>query len=146
MIPRWHIILGGIFTLILWAFSPSVNPVYLGLVFFSSFLIDFDHYMSAALKLKTINLKKVLEYHDVLGKKEMLEKRKGIRRKCPHFHVFHTIEFHLFIGLLSFVWIGFFYIFLGMVFHSLLDLTDLAQRGVIYRREYFLVNWLFNKE
>ena len=45
MLPRWHIIFGAIFTAIIWIFSPETKIIYLSLVFLSSVLIDFDHYL-----------------------------------------------------------------------------------------------------
>ena len=59
--------------------------------------------------------------------------------------MFHTVEFHLLVGLLGLVWIGFFYIFIGMIFHSLLDVVDLTKRDTFYRREFFFFNWLGKK-
>ena len=76
-----------------------------------------------------------------LTKKEI---SRGIRRK-HEFHLLHTIEFHLAIGLLGLLWIGFFYIFIGMVYHSLIDVVDLSLRGRLHRREYFLIGWIRRK-
>lgn len=144
MLPRWHILLGAVFTLIVWLFAPNINPLYLVLIFLASFLIDVDHYANAAYKNRHPSLKKALEYHDDLLKREKKEKAQKIFRKGD-FHLFHTVEFHILIGLLSFIWVPFFYIFIGMVFHSLLDLASLLYTGYFYRREYFLFNWLWKK-
>jgi hypothetical protein len=144
MLPKWHILWGGIFTLILWAFVPEISFLYLGLVFLSSFLIDFDHYIWAVKHTRKFGLSHALKFHEKLGKKEVAEKKKGIKKRGP-FHLFHTVEFHGLIGLLGFFWIGFFYVFIGMIFHSLLDLMYLVYLGRLYRREYFLFSWLRNR-
>jgi len=144
MLPRWHIIFGAIFSALIWIVSPKINPIFILLIFFSSFLIDFDHYLSSVLKSNRLSLFHAFEYHRKLQKEERRKKRLGLREKGD-FHLFHTIEFHILMGLLSFVWIGFFYIFLGMIFHSLLDLYSLIYEKDLYQREYFLVNWLRKK-
>ena len=124
MLPRWHILSGVIISLIVFIFSPQISLLYLALLFSSSFLIDFDHYLVSAIKTKRWRLSHSFNYHKEMRKKEIAEIKKGIRRKGD-FHLFHTIEFHFLIGLLSFLWTGFFYIFIGMVFHSLLDVISL---------------------
>jgi len=140
MLPRWHIILGAIFTAIVWAFIPTMPFVYLTLIFLASFLIDFDHYVNAAMENKSPSLKKAFDYHKKKHKEELRDLAKGIRKKGD-FHLFHTIEFHAFVGFLGLVWAGFFYIFIGMLFHSLLDVSSLLFTGVFHRREFFFFNW-----
>ncbi len=144
MLPRWHILLGGVFTLVIWLVAPTINIFYLLLVFLSSFLIDFDHYVNAAIRNKKLSLSQAFEYHRELEKKEKREQKQGIFVKGD-FHLFHTVEFHILIGILSFFWAPFFYIFIGMIFHSLLDVASLLYVGRFYRRDYFFFNWLFNK-
>jgi len=141
MLPRWHIFLGAAFTLAFAAILPDTHWIYLTLIFLSSFLIDFDHYMAGARKSKTFNLTKVLRYHDLMLLQEKRENERGIRRRGD-FHIFHTLEFHIIVALLGFVWVGFWYILIGMVFHSLLDIISLLYGDRLYRREYFFFAWL----
>jgi hypothetical protein len=141
MLPRWHIFWGAIFTAVIWYFSPGIQPLYILLLFLATFLMDFDHYLNSVLKEKKISLFHAFEYHKKLGKQEIKEKKKGIKKKGD-FYLFHTLEFHIFVVVLSFIWTGFLYVFIGMVFHSLLDLIDLTRKGVFYRREFFFFNWL----
>lgn len=141
MFPRWHTLFGGIFTIILWFFVPSINWVYLVLLFLSSFLIDFDHYMASLIKTRRWRLKDSLEYHKEMLAREKEDKRKGIKKKSD-FHLFHTIEFHFLIGLLGIFFASFFYIFIGMTFHSLLDVADLLFKKSLHTREFFFFNWI----
>lgn len=141
MIPRWHIVLGLIFVSVLYFIAPETKLIYLGLVFFGSVFIDLDHYIQAVRKTGSWSLQRALDYYRKLGIQEEMEKKKGIRRRGD-FHLFHTIEFHIFVGLLGLLWIGFFYLFLGMVFHSLTDLLSIGIEGRLYRREFFFSNWL----
>jgi hypothetical protein len=144
MLPRHHIILGAIFTIIFWLVFPWTEWYYLALIFLSSFLIDFDHYMDAVLKTKKLSLFNAFDYHRELEKKELAEYKRGIRRKGD-FHIFHTVEFHALTFALGLVWLPFLYIFIGMFFHSAVDLISLAYEDGLYRREYFLTNWIRKK-
>ena len=141
MFPKWHILFGAIFTFIIWLTVPRVPLTFLALVFLSSFLIDFDHYMAFVLKTKNLSLRNAFEYYRKGIIKMKKEVAKGIKRKGD-FHIFHTIEFHVLVGLFGFVWIGFFYIFIGMIFHSLLDILSMAQIGALHAREFFFFNWV----
>ncbi len=144
MLPRWHILFGAVFTFLFFIAAPQTKLFYLILVFFSSFLIDFDHYLCSVFKTKKLGLFHSFEYHKKLRKEEERKKHLGLKEKSD-FYIFHTIEFHILIGLLSFFWIGFFYIFLGMVFHSLLDLYSLIYEKDLFFREYFFMNWLWRR-
>ncbi len=142
MFPRWHILLGALFSLLIWLLAPGLPALYVALIFLSSVFIDADHYFNAVMKTKELSLAKALRYHNALLKQEIREKKRGIIRK-GEFHIFHTLEFHFLIGLLGFLWIGFFYIFLGMTLHSLLDVISLLKTERFYRREFFLINWVW---
>jgi len=144
MIPRYHIIYGLIFSLVFKLISESTNWFFIALIFLSSFLIDFDHYFHAVKNNKSLSLQKAFDYHKQQAIAEEKLSKKGIRKKSD-FHLLHTIEFIVFIGILSFAWIGFFYIFVGLVFHSLLDLINMIYEGKLYRREFVLGNWITKK-
>ena len=144
MLPRKHILFGAIFAILIWIAAPQINYLYIILLFLSTFLIDFDHYLCSVLNTKKLGLFHSFEYHKEMLKKQTRDKAKGIIEKGD-FHLFHTIEFHILVGLLGFIWIGFFYVFLGMVFHSLLDIYSLLTDKLMYRREFFLTHWIFEK-
>lgn len=141
MLPRWHIVFGALFTLVLWLFFPSINWIYLIAFFLASFLIDFDHYAASVLKTRKLSLKHSFDYHARDGKRIEQEHARGIRTKGD-FHLFHTLEFHLFVLALALIHPIFFFIFLGMLFHSICDLIHLTEKDYMYRREFFLTNWL----
>jgi hypothetical protein len=149
MVPKFHILYGAIFTLLIWFFAPSISYISLALIFLSSFLIDFDHYVSGAIKCKTLNFKKVVDYNYNFMYQQIKNLKKGIRIR-ENFNLFHTVEFHLLVAILGIFFTPFFYIFIGMTFHSLLDLYDLMSRKLVYSREFFFFNWvrrsLFSKE
>ena len=144
MLPRWHILLGAIFTLIIWISIPEMQSYFLALIFLSSFLIDFDHYVASGLKTGKWKLSDSFKYHKKILIQEKKNVARGIKKKGD-FHLFHTLEFHLIIGVLGFFWAGFFYVFIGMVFHSFLDVLSLMHGGVFHVREFFFTNWLRRK-
>lgn len=144
MLPRWHILLGALFSILIAVFMPEIPFYSLVLVFLSSFLIDFDHYMCAVFKTKKISLLRAFEYHEKEGFKMMEMHKRGIRKKGD-FHIFHTIEFHILVAILGIFFVPFLYIFIGMTFHSLLDVFYLLNEDMLYTREFFLFNWLREK-
>jgi len=144
MLPKWHFLLGILFTTLVCIVFSETNLIYLFLIFFGAFFIDFDHYMVAVWKTGKLGLFKAFEYHKKRDLEARRLKNKKIRRKGD-FHIFHTFEFHLLVFLLGYLWVGFFYLVVGMIFHSLLDIVDLTVRDYLYRREFFLINWLRKK-
>ncbi len=144
MLPRWHILLGAIFSILFWIIFPNTSLIYLALIFFSSFLIDFDHYVVAVMKRKSLSLFQAFGYFKELEKIELKNYQKGIRNRGP-FLLFHTIEFHLLVLIAGLFFTPFLYIFIGMAFHSLCDFYDMARQDRLYAREFFLVNWIIKK-
>lgn len=144
MLPRWHILFGGIVAILIWIAAPNVSLLYLLLFFLASFLIDFDHYICAIINTKNYSLSGAFKYHKKMNFLDLQRRKRGIKEKGD-FHLFHTIEFHILIGILGLYWLGFFYIFLGMMFHSLIDLYSLIYATEMYRREFFFVSWIYRK-
>jgi hypothetical protein len=144
MLPKTHIILGFIFTLVIYLIFPQIILIYLALIFLASFLIDFDHYVAAIKHTKSFSLSKAFNYYIEQDEIEKKRAKKGIREKGD-FHIFHTFEFLLFVYLMSFLWTPLIYVFIGMIFHSLLDIVYMIDKQMLYRREFFLINWIKNK-
>lgn len=143
MLPRWHVLLGALFVGGLYLLVPDLAWYNYFLLFFASVFIDVDHYIAAGLKTGSWRLSDALEYYATQGDQVQLDQKKGIR-KVYDFHIFHTIEFHVLIALLSVWWQPAFYLFIGMTFHTLLDIFTLLHRDYLYMREFFLTTWLWN--
>ena len=141
MLPRAHILLGTIFSLIVYLVFPSIGLVGFLIILFSSFLIDVDHYLVYVYNSGKLSLKKSLKWHTEVRKIELIMHKRGKREK-GFFHILHTIEFHVLLAVLSLFHIYFFYVFIGFIFHSLTDFFDLARNDFIYRRNYSLILWL----
>ena len=144
MLSRWHIFYGSIFSLSIWLIVPQLKWYYVLFIFLSSFLINLDHYLYYLIKTKKIRLANYFDYRKKRILKEKEENKKGIKTKGD-LHIFHTLEFHILVGILSIFWMSFFYILIGMIFHSLLDIIYLVYNGLIYRREFFMTKWLYKK-
>ncbi len=144
MLPKWHILFGAVLAIFIWIAAPQTSLIYIALFFLSSFLIDFDHYICAFINTGKLGLSEAYEYHKKLEAENRGRVKKGIKEKGD-FHIFHTIEFHILIGVLGLFWTSFFYIFLGMMFHSLTDIYSLVYSKEMYRREFFFVSWLYKK-
>ena len=55
MYPKEHVLLGVVFTFVMWVLVPDTPWFYLALVLFTSILIDFDHYIVK-------KLQKIIDY------------------------------------------------------------------------------------
>ncbi len=141
MLPKWHVFLGLVFSLVLWAFFPDIRWYFILVLFLSSVLIDFDHYMTFIWKKGSWSLPDAFDYYIKQIDTIISERKRGIIRKGD-FIIFHTIEFHAVVLALGFLYPVFLYVLAGMVFHSLSDLVYLTYEGYVYRREFFLTNWI----
>ncbi len=124
MLPKIHIILGGIFSIIIY-FTFHITFFQASLIFLSSFLIDFDHYLYYIFIKKDFNLKRA---HRWFVKKRYnwiaLSKEQRSKFKFPIF-IFHGLEFFIILLLFYFLNKIFLGIILGIMFHMLLDFIEL---------------------
>jgi hypothetical protein len=123
MYPQKHFIFGLIFAIILFFIFPEIGIFNVSLIFLSSFLIDFDHYLEYAYRKKDFSLKRAYQWHVMMDKKfKSLPKNKQ-KRIFTGFCIFHGAEILIIVLFLGFL-IGeyFFFILIGMSFHLLLDI------------------------
>jgi len=104
MLPLNHFFLGIIAGAILYPFIGAGSFVFV----ISSILVDFDHYPYHARKIGTWNVLKVYKYNLTPGGVEV-------------FAFFHTMEFLLFVYFLSFYFRPLYFVFLGLLFHDIVD-------------------------
>lgn len=134
MLPKWHIFIGLIFSLILLYFF-KLSITFIILVFLSSILIDVDHYLFYLKKYKNFSLKKAYFWHKNLP-----------RNHKPIMHIFHTIEFHIFVLALSFLFFPFFFVLIGMLFHSIIDLLEMLVIKDLSCREFSMIRYLLSNK
>lgn len=132
MLPKSHIILGIIFSLLLYFFM-HVSIISALVVLLSSVLIDIDHYLWYVFRKKDLSLANSYRWY----------KNLPFNHK-PMFHFMHSVEFLILTFLLSFIFPVFLFIFLGFIFHSIADILEFAYDGNIDNREYFFIRYFFS--
>ena len=145
--PSFHfkvgILTSAIITLLLLTLKVSEFNIAIFVIFFNlaNWSIDFDHFIMSCIKSKRIlSLKESYKYHAGL-----IEYENELRDRIPgDFHIFHTLESHLLVLFMGLIHPIFYYVFLGMLLHSLTDIWDLAARDKLYRRQFFLIGWFIN--
>jgi hypothetical protein len=110
-----------------------VSIIFLALVFFSAVFIDVDHYLFHLKRTGILSLKKAYIWQISLG----------INHK-PIMHIFHTLEFHLFVLILALFIPIFLPILIGMLFHSCLDIIEMIYNKRFTNREYSLIYYLIS--
>lgn len=115
MLPKWHFLLGAIFSLLLWPVFGSGSLV----IFTSSFLVDFDHYLWYVKRTKNCNPFKAYYAMKKLSKN---------KKRKKHLLVFHTIEFWILLLAASFYSRFAFLVLIGIAFHMSLDFSSKEQR------------------
>jgi len=133
MLPKAHIILGLIFSVLL--FFLHITILEASLIFLSSVLIDVDHYLFIIKRKKIWNLKKAFYWHKNLPKDHK-----------PMMHIFHSIEFLILILILSFFIKIFLFILIGLLFHSVFDIFDLLYNKRYNVREFSMIRYLLSKD
>lgn len=125
MLPKYHIILGFLFSMSLFLIFPSIGLLNAGIIFLSSFLIDIDHYILFVVKKRNLNPKNALKWF--FKKKEEYERIpvKDRNNFYSGFYFLHGFELLLILFLLGlFVSNIFFFILIGFIFHLFLDVLE----------------------
>lgn len=125
MLPKVHIVIGALLSILIFLFFPSVSSLNAFLIFLASVLIDFDHYAYYAYHKKDWSLKRA--YSWFVDKRAQFmnlkpQERKKYRRVIM---LFHGIEFWIILILLVKWSIVFLFILLGIIIHITLDLIEL---------------------
>lgn len=145
MLPKKHILYGGIFSSLAWTLFPNIGPNALT-IFLASFLIDADHYFAYALKRKNLNLRKAYKYFREMHEKLKIGVKNGKNIKSP-LVIFHTVESLLLLLILSIFYPIFLFIFIGFVFHNILDMIDIqCEFGSLAPRDYSMIQYIINKK
>jgi len=126
MYPRYHVLFGFIFSVILFIFCPKINLLAAIIIFLSSFLIDADHYLFVAWKLKQKNLFKAYLQSVQLKKRCNFTPKEQRKKLSTGFYLFHGLECLIILFLFGFFVHKFFYfVLIGAVFHLFLDYFEI---------------------
>jgi hypothetical protein len=132
MLPKTHFIIGFIVSSIIFVVWPSIGLFNISIIFLSSFLIDFDHYLYFIWTTKDFSL--LHAYNWFIAKGKFTRSLPQNKRKI-YKHVillFHGIEFWLVLFLVSFIDKVFLWMLLGVAIHMLADFI-----GIVYYQERF---------
>jgi len=133
MFPKYHVLFSLVSILILDLIFPSLNLIQLGLIFLSSILIDFDHYIYHSIKKKEFNLFKIYNTY-----KLRKQKKKNSRGE---FYCFHGVEPIIVSLILGFLLNNYFYfIGIGILLHLALDWIEM----VYYNQPLFKISIFYD--
>jgi hypothetical protein len=146
MYPKYHIILGGLVTILIYLIS-QITLFQAVIIFLSSFLIDFDHYIIYAIKKKDLSLKNARNYF--YEKKDLwLNASKEQRKNFKHLVIiFHGIEFWVILIILAQFHTIFYFILTGIIIHMFLDYIDMIHLSAPFYTKFSQIKvYLRNKK
>jgi hypothetical protein len=123
MLPKYHIIIGGLVSFALYYIIPLTLTQTI-IIFLSSFLIDIDHYIIYGIIHKDWSLKNAKK-HFFNFREEWIKTSVEERRKYKrHIFIFHGIEFWLVLFVISEYLPLIIFVLYGFVIHIFLDYID----------------------
>ena len=145
MLPKWHIILGATFSLLL--VLSGLIPFKGGIVvFLASFLIDFDYYLWYVVVKKDWNPFRAIKWsHKLIEKGRKIGMKKVYSKYRTPVRIFHSVLLIFFLGIL-WIYVGplFFWIMIGFIFHLFLDyVAALMEKVTIYDKVFPLFYMYF---
>lgn len=129
MLPKWHVLYGFVFSIILVHFF-HFSLFAAAIVFLSAIFIDLDHVLLYFIETKNLNPHKFWNWS--MRRKNYYHNLSSVERarlKSPHF-ILHGIEFLIILIGLGFVHSLFFWILIGASFHLILDFIHLFYEGI----------------
>jgi hypothetical protein len=121
MYVKYHVFYGLIFSALVYFIFPQINLFGALIIFSSSILIDFDHYLIYVFRKKDLSIKKAYWYCRYLGDKYRNLPKKTAEKVHTPLAWFHSIEALIIINLISLIFPIFWFVFIGMVFHIATD-------------------------
>ncbi len=142
MYPTQHILAGLLFSAVLLLLYPTIGFLGAVIIFLVSFGIDVDHYFFYIFKKRDFSFQRAYQYSIEQGK---IARAQGKQYSAP-LNIFHTVEALLMMGILSLYNRIMLFIFLGALFHFILDFwyTVYVLR-MPYARRYTLSSYVREK-
>lgn len=141
MLPKQHFMFGAIASLVLYFVFPEFDIFNWVLFLMSSILIDVDHYLYYVYRKKDWNLGNAVRWF--FDRRNILIRAGGNFRNNVYscFCFLHGFEIlAVFVSLGYFVWYGFYFVFLGILFHLILDYID----QITYRARFDKVSIIWD--
>ncbi|OIO39801.1 hypothetical protein AUJ61_03400 [Candidatus Pacearchaeota archaeon CG1_02_30_18] len=122
MLPKFHILIGLLFSIGCYTIFSFVSLIGAGLIFLSSVLIDFDHYIYYIFKKKSFSLKKAYNWFKKKGKQFSKIPKNKRKSYALNFSFFHGLEWVFIFSLFGKLFNNYFYfIAIGIFLHLVLD-------------------------
>jgi len=131
MLVSTHVIISFLVALVIYPFFGLYSIIF----FLSGFLIDFDHCIEYSISKKDLNPFNAYKHNMDRYRKNKKIIQKGEWNDKIYLHIFHTLEFILLLGILSFFSKIIFFVFLGVLFHTLLDFSSFSYYKIKYNRK-----------
>ncbi len=130
MLPKYHILFGFLFSLILYLIFPFLELNGFLIIFASSVLIDADVYLNYVFTKRDFSLINAIKYWSEKRRKGILLSKKQKLKIQPLIRILHGIEILLILFLLGiFINKLFLFIFIGFLFHLFLDVLEQIYYG-----------------
>jgi len=146
MYPKHHIILGLIFSIVLY-FFPGFTLLQVSIVFLSSFLIDVDHYLYYVFRKKDLSLRRSYSWFIKMAEKYKKQtlKQKQNSKKSPAY--LHGLEIILILYLLGyFISNLFYFVAIGFLFHLILDYIEEYSFGLPFYKYSVIHQFIRSKK
>ena len=131
MYPKQHLIINFLVSL---PFLFLINPIYALIIFFSSVLIDVDHYLYYVSQEKKIFLLKAYKWYMIKDAKWRLLSTKERKKHSRSILIFHGAEQIILLSLFSIIYYPLIFITLGFLIHLIEDLIEDIPLGVAKRK------------
>ena len=93
MRPLKHVLFGAIFSVLIFLIFPQIKLLWLLILFFSTFMIDFDHFIYYAYRKKSLNLFKSFSWYLKNRAKFCSLPMEEKRKIYGGLFIFHGMEF-----------------------------------------------------
>lgn len=125
MYPQQHIIYGAIFSILIFWIVPEIGLSGALIIFFSSFLIDVDHYLMYISRKKDFNIFNAYSWHKKLDELFLTLPRSTRNKTFIGVCFLHGIELIILLIVISVLINKIFLFFaIGFIFHLSLDLIQ----------------------
>lgn len=140
MYPRYHILIGFLFCLILILLFPDISSLGVSLLFLSSILIDVDHYIYFVFKKKSFSLTAAYLWFKKLRVKWLGTKNKKeiFSYRWPMWFL-HNVEVLFLLAIISLYFPFIWFIFFGFLFHLFLDMGEEIYMGLPLYLKFSLI-------
>lgn len=146
MLPHWHVLIGLIFSSIIWLMFPSIGFIGFMIILLSAFFIDFDHYLYYVYQKHDLSLKNAYSWFIKRSKfLHSLTPKQRQQYKKPIL-IFHGIEFWLILVLLALIHQIFLFVIAGAIIHIACDLIQFIYiNEPLYSKLSQILTFILNK-